>query len=320
VPVNGVDISVEAERQIAALDPALVLTGTSMNAQMVESEVIGAARRHAVPSVAVLDSWLNYRQRFETRAGLAVPDRIAVMDERSRDEMVASGFDPASLVVTGQPALDALVETSAAFTAERRAAVRRAWGVERDERVVLFVSQPLRALYGSDSGATGHFGFDEVGVLTQLIENLEGLAQRDGARIALVLRRHPREARDAFTGRSSAAIRLIVSDEPGSRDAAMSADLVVGMNSILLLEACYLGAIVVSLQPGLCRADVLPTNASGLSIGVRTADGVAPAVERWLMDEEARDAQRDRLAAATPPGGATSRVAALARAMMESKR
>src|SRR2546428_309260 len=61
---------------------ALLLTGTSFNSIELEKQFIAMARNIALPSLAVLDFWSNYAQRFEDDAGRLVymPDRIAVMD------------------------------------------------------------------------------------------------------------------------------------------------------------------------------------------------------------------------------------------------
>jgi hypothetical protein len=56
----------------------------------------------------------------------------------------------------------------------------------------------------------------------------------------------------------------------------MASDLVIGMTTMLLVEACYLGVPTVSLQPDLQRPNMLP-ELPGLVIVRREVD-VAPAL------------------------------------------
>ena len=57
---------------------------------------------------------------------------------------------------------------------------------------------------------------------------------------------------------------------------------------MLLVEACLLGCVVLSLQPGLRLADALPTNRWGVSQGVYYEKDIEPALESLLFDEQVR--------------------------------
>jgi hypothetical protein len=73
-----------------------------------------------------------------------------------------------------------------------------------------------------------------------------------------------------------------------ARSQVMAADLVVGMNTELLVEACYLGCVVLSLQPGLRHPDRLPTNRLGFSRAVYDQEEIKPILELLLFDEKTR--------------------------------
>jgi hypothetical protein len=277
---------------------------------MIENQFIAAARGIPIPSLAVLDSWLNYSNRLSGSGGRLdyLPDRIAIMDKRAQVEMVAEGFDPARLVVTGQPAFDNIVRSREQFTSAHRQALRGQWGVGESERVVLFASQPLSVLYGTDPANPAYMGFYEHTVLPRLVAALEAIATDSGRAVALVVRPHPREDRGWLEGLRSAAVRIVVSSEGDPREAALSADLVTGMNSVLLMEACYMRCLAVSLQPGLRRTDVLPTNRWGFSRAVYREEDIKPVIEQMLLDQETRLAAQARLVSLQPPNGATQRV------------
>ena len=301
---------VDPEHRLADTQAALLLVGTSLNAVMLEQRFVRVARTMGVPSVAVLDSWVNYVERFLDESGQAftVPDRIAVMDEHARAEMIQQGIADALLVVTGQPAFDDVLAHRDGFTADRRRHIRDVWGATDDDSVVLFASQPLSELYGADPGGARHFGYDEQQVARRLIGALERAARDAGRSVMLVLRPHPREDPAWMRALTGADIRVTVSDNGSARDAALAAELVAGMSSALLIEACYMQCVVISLQPGLRREDVLPTNRMRYTQPVYHDSDIEPTVKRLLFDQGFRAALIERLRGISLPGGAARRV------------
>jgi len=312
--------AVERLRQPVA---ALLLSGTSISAsiKMVESEqqFIAAAGDIGLPSLAILDFWTNYARRFSDAAGrlVYVPDRIAIMDERARAEMIIAGLDPARLVITGQPALDELTQWKSRFNPAQRQITRDALGVAADEKLILFASQPLAALDGKDTSNPHYFGYTEQTVLRALTMVLDQLAEERYLKIVLVVRPHPRESVEFLESIHCRNIRYVVTTTGEVRDLVMAADLVTGMNSTLLLEACYLGCITVSIQPGLRLPDPLPTNLWGISRAVYNEWEIKPVVEQMLLDEQARASAQARLLDLRSDDKATRRVTGLVYQMLK---
>lgn len=292
---------------------ALLLTGTSVNAIELEKTFIAAARDLGLPSLAVLDFWSNYARRFSDADGRLVymPDRIAIMDERAHAEMVAVGFDPARLVITGQPAFDDLAAWRSQFTPVRRQETRDGLQVGPDELLVLFASQPLSKLYGRDPANPLYLGYDEQIVLRALVAALDQIAEQHHQKIVLVVRPHPREQAQVLEKAASRVIRLLVSADGEPRDLVLAADLVAGMNTVLLVEACYLGCVTVSLQPGLRLPDALPTNSWGCSRAVYREEKFKPVVEQMLLDRETRLTTQAHLSNLQLDNAATQRVVKL---------
>jgi len=299
---------------------SLLVTATSCNGEDWEKTFQQAVLRLGVPSLALLDFWSNYPCRFMDDSGnMQVPDRIAVMDDNAAEQMASMGIDRSRLVVTGQPAFDVLPAVRAAFSDGRREELRRR--LAGDGRLVVFVSQPLSSLYRDITGNPCHLGYDEDAVLEQLCDSLAGLS--DGGPINLCILLHPREPAHRFSDKARSDLKGVtikVLKDVSPHEAVMSADLVVGMTSMLLVEACLLGCPVVSLQPGLKGDDPLPTNHSGASVPVYASSEV-PVVLRKMLDNTAfRLAQARRQAEWRPLPGATRRVADLAYRMCEGKR
>lgn len=265
--------------------PSLALVATSVNELCFEKRFVAAAQRRGIPSLAVLDFWTNYGARFADEHGrlVYVPTRIAAMDDEARQGLLAAGIAPERVVVTGQPAFDALAERRASFSDGDRERARAALGVDAADRLVLFASQPLLRLYGPATGS-GHLGYDESTVLERLVPVLERFALRSGRALTLLVRPHPRESPADYASLTSRIMRIAVSQEGDSRDLAMAADLVIGMTSVLLVEAVLLGCSVVSLQPGRRSADPLPRLGGALARVYAEGD-FEPVVEKALRGE-----------------------------------
>ena len=201
--------------------------------------------------------------------------------------MERQGFPRDCLIVTGQPAFDELPALGRAATPQHRAATRERLGVAAEERLVVFASQPLAALYGTDESHPGYLGYTEQTVLALLGSCLDRIACRAGRKVVLWVRPHPRENPADLQPNSSAFLRAVVSSEFDGRELALAADLVAGMTSVFLVEACLLGCAVISLQPGLRFADPLPTNRTGLSRPVYHEQELEPILENLLLDDAA---------------------------------
>jgi len=306
------------ERILHEMRAALLLTGTSANGVDLEKKFVVAARSCDVPTVAVLDFWSNYRERFADESGdLAyLPDRIMIMDEQAHGDMISEGFDSGKLLITGQPAFDDLSGWLKAMPPDLPSTTRRALGVCDNDLLVVFASQAIAEAYGPDSIASGPLGFNEWSVLQEVIGALEAISRRRGRSIVLLIRPHPHETVDKFRDVRSEVVRVIVTKEHASRAVVVAADLVCGMNSAFLVEACYLGALTVSLQPDLRCSDPLPTNRLGLSRPVYRSDQTQTVLEELLFDSAERARQRALLSQFQPAGDASLRVVQVIREIL----
>lgn len=276
---------------------SLLLTGTSYNGVDLEKKFIMAARNLGIPSLGVMDSWINYAVRFRDEKGLLsyVPDRIAIMDERARDEMISEGFHPDSLVITGQPAFDDLYPMKATLSAEKTNQIKRGFGAKSDSKLILFLSQPLHNLYGDDPSNPLYGGYTEKTVLAALIHSLEEINKQNDDEIILVIRPHPREDPKDYLDYKSDTISIFIVKHGNPQHQIMASDLVVGMSTILLVEACYLQKIVVSIQPELKIPDPVPTNQTGFSIAVYTEEHIITVIQQFLYNSEIRHSHLKKL-------------------------
>jgi hypothetical protein len=245
---------------LRAIRPALVVTSaTSLPVvDMSEKHLWRAARDLGIPSLAFLDQWQNYSSRFsglgEGERLAYLPDAINCMNDVGRDELLAEGFDAGRLVDFGHPALSELGRVLRELDPEPVAALlaERLTGVAPGE-AVLFASEPIREHYGDSRG------YDQYQVLARV------LRAPGAARILLKL--HPKDSRASYDELVAGAGRgrvAVVQDELTARQCLLAARLVVGMSSMLLVEAFVAGLPVLSVQPGLRGPDPLVLSRRGL--------------------------------------------------------
>jgi len=236
----------EALPYLAAVQPAMLLTGTSFDA-VGDGQFWNWAREQGIPSIAFVDHWTNYRQRFSStpaRPFDCLPERVAVIDSLMANRLIEAGCPEKHIIVTGHPGWDCLIQRRSHHATEL---CRKLAG---DSILVLFASEPLARFYGSKGSCNG-FGYTERDALTLLINALETIADNQGEAYTVAVKPHPLEDSVAFTDLLTAAsgrVRVVL--VKGDRiELVTAAKVVTGMSSLLLYEAALMGQPVVALQP-----------------------------------------------------------------------
>jgi hypothetical protein len=226
----------------AAAAADVVITGTSEH-DVLEQEALAAARRLGVPSLVVLDFWGNMPLRFTSRIGADIsPSAVTALDAACAAEAAAAGVPPDRIFTTGSPWFGLLSGSPAARVPHPAG------------RRILVPSQPMAG---------------EVGALAVIA------AACAAARVSEVrVRMHPRASnRDEVAGILAASGRPVVVDASASvRDSLSACDVVLGMNSAVLIEAALAGwptARAASADYG------LPASLDGLVPPFASAAGMA---------------------------------------------
>lgn len=264
--------------------PSIVLTGTSMNGIDAERRLTRLAKDRGIPSIAVLDFWSNYRGRFEDTNGEieALPDVIAVMDDEAANAMLEEGINIKNIRVTGQPVFEDLRAWVATKGEQAARLFRNRHRIRENDTLVVFLSQPLSEIYGDDPADTRYLGYTQHTSLSLLVDELRLHFSRTSAG-TLIIRPHPREERKPeLVPESSPELRVLLSSDRDPLEAAVGANVLVGMSSILLLEAGCLGKPVLSLQPNLRGENTLPLDRLGLGEIVTDPGQAGDALSRAL--------------------------------------
>lgn len=226
------------KRIIAEQQPEAVLTGTSWG-PTIDKALTLAAREHETPCAAVVEHWDLYRERFArvadgkiTDLDKFLPDRIWVNDEMASAEAIAAGLPGNRIDVVGQPHL------------EHQIGVLQAQGICKHDDTVVYISERVREDF--PKGSPLYRGFDEFEVLEAL------LSSADLSKSRILVKLHPQEPVDKYTNFVGHELgnRLEILKDADNAKLIMSAGRIVGMYSMLLLEAALVRNDVISFMPG----------------------------------------------------------------------
>jgi hypothetical protein len=278
-PFVEIDSFEKAKVYLNESRPSLLVTGTSIEVED-DSAFWQWASSSQIPSIALVDSWVNYWQRFTIgdQRFNCLPDHIAVADDLMKQRMIESGCPEDILRVTGNPLFDHLTETRRIWESKNSSA---------DDLQVTFVSEGW--LDHWQEKVWDLVGYTEFSVLTWLLEYLSDYQKKHGDVIQFRIKLHPREDPGKFQKLLEQFQRpgLAISEIAGSSsyELLLSSHLVVGMQSILLYENALMGKQSISLQPGrIVAKNDITDDREGISV-FTSYDEAIPALDSALKNK-----------------------------------
>jgi hypothetical protein len=239
---NAISSFKDALKSLEEFSPNLVITGTSLEVKD-DSCFWEWAQEKEIPSIAFVDSWVSYWERFSTSENdkfNRLPTEIAVVDELMKKRMVESGCSIDLLHITGNPSFDKL---------QNQLLHKDTSNIKSEWKEILYVSDPKRDIWVDD--AKEIFGYDEYEVMAFLLDLLKKEAKEEN-KIKLFIKLHPRESSGKYQTliqNCQSSFFQIEEDFAIPNSSIFFFDIVIGMNSILLYESALLGMRIVSLQP-----------------------------------------------------------------------
>ena len=217
----------------------LLLTGTSVESPHELIALHGAHGRN-IATASMLDSWINYEQRFSGRAGIdpVMPSEIWVGDFYAYAAAIRAGYlDRLRLV--RNPLVPEIKARMTALRKERRS----------NADVLLLMLEPVAPLArilrpGDPEG----LGFDEHKFLEQLLPLIESSPRRYDS---IILRPHPRDQAGKYDAVIAQYPHLPIALSTESDFAAdiATASTVIGMETIGLYYATLAGIESISFIP-----------------------------------------------------------------------
>ncbi|MBT8003942.1 MAG: hypothetical protein HN578_13605 [Rhodospirillales bacterium] len=271
--------------------PKLVLVGTSEDPDTFGLQLVAPAQERGIPTVGIVDGPANPQHRFRGRGDAPlhhVPDFLIVPTDPLKKTFVQLGHGQENIFIGGHPHYDAIKEKRGALREIGRAALRKKILPEiSDERpLIVFAAEisdgldPTQFQRSADYTLRGRGQSDLRTniVLEELLDSLNTL----GPKPYMVLRLHPKNTRQEYSVYASEIDHI--SDSGSPLDVCFAADLVVGMTSILLIEAAILGRPTLSIIPRDVEKNWLDSIELGLTKVATSRDELHQAISQFMKD------------------------------------
>jgi len=308
----------DLESIVARRAPGLVAIGTAENPDTFGLTLVAIAQRRGIPTVGLVDASTNLSHRFRGRSDdplRSCPGTVIVPDMTSRDEFVEMGLASDRVVVAGHPHWDHVRIAGQLLQRQDRSKLRqRLFGSAiADRPVLVFASElsvglnPQEYQYSADYSLVGD-GTSRGRTEIVIEEFLRAIAPTRGD-VHLVLRLHPKNLSDDLSS-YRAAFDAVSQAEP-SLELLHAADAVVGMTSMLMIEAALLGRPTLAILPRAVEAGWLPTIKAEVTRYATTRGAVTEEITKLLASPCAAD--RPALDRLFPPGARERVVSVLER-------
>ncbi|MBV9182604.1 MAG: hypothetical protein JO356_14930 [Acidobacteria bacterium] len=283
----------DARRLLQSILPRLVVVGTSENSDSLGLQLILEARAANLPSVGVADQVTNCEFRFRGRTDdpLAyAPDWLLVPDEPTRQAYLALGYCEHRIVTCGHPWYDVIRSDMEVLQKKGQREIRAKLlpDLPGNRPVVAFIAevstgldetQYRRSIDYTLSGKGNSSGRTEI-VLEEFLEAVKHLVPRP----YLVLRLHPKNREEEFARYLDEFDKISRTERP--LDMVFAANYVVGMSSMLMMEAALIGRPTLSILPRPLERSWLASIAMGLTTCVTRREELVGAIANMLQESE----------------------------------
>ncbi len=228
----------DIEAKLSSFAPSIILYGTGWQNHL-EYHFLAYTKAHNIPSIAFLDHWTNYRERFgypEKNWENNLPSFIAAHDQTSFDKAKDSGL-PNVIAIKNYALMVQLKEAQSVLASTH----------END--TLLFLSEPTAKVATRSFGDAYGWGFTEKEVFTDILTCKEKFGCNN-----ILIRLHPSDTPECYQAIDSNAT---FSHTTLLEDIA-HAKVVIGIDTIALYTAYLLGKKVISYIPSNQRECCVP--------------------------------------------------------------
>lgn len=219
----------------------IFVTGSSASSGDIESRLWIYASGNRKKSICILDQHKELRERFLKRGKAGLPDIICVAGSDARDALLRLGVEKKRVIIVGSPYLE---DVKRYITTDSERKMLKDKICPGSCRVITFCTE-----YIARSNKKAKYGFDEHSTLEDIIGALEG-CEKD--KYVIYIRLHPNDSKsvyERYIRRRYKNIKFRIMGMDKGYQMLQISDLVIGMSSIILVEAHLLGLSVLSYQP-----------------------------------------------------------------------
>jgi hypothetical protein len=239
--------SLSLEEGVARSD--WLLCGTSWQSDL-EWRAIDTGRRTGKRTIAFLDHWVHFRERFVRHGIEHLPDEIWVGDPQA-EAIARQCFAGHSIRLIPNPYFQDIREEVALHGQAKPATTERGSGLN-----VLFVCEPLSEHGLREFGDERHWGYTEYDALRYFFRNIGALG-RPVDRV--VVRPHPSEPAGKYDWVTEEfGVRVGVGGKKALLHEVAESDVVVGCESMAMVVGLIAGCRAVSCIPPGGRPCALP--------------------------------------------------------------
>lgn len=228
----------DIEAKLALFQPSIVLYGTGWQNHL-EYHFLNYAKMHNLSSIAFLDHWTNYRERFgypEKNWENNLPSFIAAHDQTSFDK--AQALELPNVIAIKNYALIAQLKEAQSVLVNTQ-----------ESDTLLFLSEPTAKVAKRSFGDAYGWGFSEKEVFEDILVNQEKFGCKN-----ILIRLHPSDTPDLYQAIDPNAT---FSHATLLEDIAR-AKVVIGIDTIALYTAYLLGKYAISYIPSTQRECCVP--------------------------------------------------------------
>lgn len=233
------------ENHIRDID--VLICGTGFHTE-VELSLMEKCGQHGIRTVAILDYWSMYKNRFLANERFIWPDFFLVMDTIAEREAIEDGVPASIIKVLGHPGLDRVIKQG-----------HKKYGDAMMADSVLLLGEPMDIDDGD--AYEDRFFLNCIHVLMSMKKDFS-------------IKFHPRESEYIKKKYRQ------YSAEGNLLDVIQKYDIIIGITTIALLQAALAGKHTISYQPRMMTKDECISSRFGLSKLVTSQEELATVLQK----------------------------------------
>jgi len=238
----------KAKRIIDDFKPDYIFSATSMND--FEHQWRKLAKNNNLKTIAFIDHWTSYYERFSFKGETVFTDEIWVINDVAKKEAIKAGIPEDLIIISGNPYYEKVKRFKPKIAKYNFFAKYK---LNPTKKTILFISDDIKRSFQSDENGNCVLGFDEYTILRDILQGLKKLENKiDYQKYQLVLKLHPRDEVDKFKFITDSIIpqNLKIHILPKCNPLTINyySDYVLGMFSNMVIEAILMNKKLLRTQ------------------------------------------------------------------------